>query len=330
MAKLSRRGFVKATGAVAAAPALTVMSARSFAQDADDVRIDADIVFGKGGDMDLLLDVYHPPEGRSRRMGIVHLFGGGFFTGSRRGVAAASRAFASVGYTSLASTYRLQNEGRWPAQLEDVKAAVRWARANAADIGIDADKIAVAGYSAGGALALLAAGTNGRAEFEGTGGNQGVGSDVQAAIGFYPATGGTPGLFEGEPTQEQLAAAQAGTYIGPDFAPTILIHGTDDGTIPAQSSIDFYTRLREAGVPAALHLIQGADHAFDGGAPDAALVAAQSADLFLDRLIVNPTPYPAFGSGGGGRGGRGGRGGGRGGAPGGFRGRGGAEGQGQN
>ena len=180
-------------------------------------------------------------------------------------------------------------------------------------MGIDADKIAVAGYSAGGALSLLAAGTNGRAEFEGSGGNAGISSDVQASIGFYPATGGTRGLFDGEPTAEQLAAAQAGTYIGPNFAPTILIHGTKDTTIPYQSSIDFFARLEAAGVPAALHLIQGAAHAFDGGAPDAALVAAESADLFLDRLIVNPTPYPTFGGGGGGRG-RGGPGG-RGGAP---------------
>jgi acetyl esterase/lipase len=320
MAQLTRRGFVKATGAIAAVPALTAISSRSRAQSADRIKMDADIVFGKGGDMDLLLDVYHPPAGKSKRMGIIHLFGGGFFTGSRKGVAVASRAFASVGYTSLASTYRLQNEGKWPAQLEDVKAAVRWARANADEIGIDADKIAVAGYSAGGALALLAAGTNGHAEFEGKGGNAGISSDVQACIGFYPATGGTPGLFEGTPTAEQLAQAQAATYIGPDFAPTIFIHGTKDGTIPFRSSVDFFNQLNDAGVPTALNLIQGADHAFDNSAPDAALVAAESADLFLDRLIVNPKPYPSFGFGGGGRG--------RGGPGGGFRGRGGPPGAG--
>ena len=88
MARLSRRGFVKASGALAAAPALSAVSARSQAQDADDIRVEADIVFGKGGDMDLLLDVYHPPQGKSKRMGIIHLFGGGFRVGSRRGVAA--------------------------------------------------------------------------------------------------------------------------------------------------------------------------------------------------------------------------------------------------
>jgi hypothetical protein len=76
-----------------------------------------------------------------------------------------------------------------------------------------------------------------------------------------------------------------------------------------QSSIDFWSKLHALGVPSALTLIQGADHAFDNGALDAVEVMAQSIDLFLDRLLVNPKPYPSFGGGGGGRGrGRGGRG----------------------
>jgi dienelactone hydrolase len=74
------------------------------------------------------------------------------------------------------------------------------------------------------------------------------------------------------------------------------------------SSIDFFTRLHDLGVPAALTLIQGADHAFDNSALDAFDVMAESVDLFLDRLIVNPMPYARFGLGGGGRGpGSGGR-----------------------
>jgi hypothetical protein len=91
------------------------------------------------------------------------------------------------------------------------------------------------------------------------------------------------------------------------------------------SSVDFFTRLHALKVSSTLTLIQGADHAFDNNAPDAVDVMAASIDLFLDRLLLNPRPYPSFGGGGGG-GGRGGRGG-RGGAPGG---RGGApEGRGQ-
>ena len=95
------------------------------------------------------------------------------------------------------------------------------------------------------------------------------------------------------------------------FAPTIFIHGTKDTTVPMSSSVDFFNKLNEAGVPSALTLIQGAAHAFDNTALDAVEVMAHSIDLFLDRLIVNPQPYASFGGGGGGA---------RGGAPGGARG----------
>jgi acetyl esterase/lipase len=79
------------------------------------------------------------------------------------------------------------------------------------------------------------------------------------------------------------------------------VHGTGDTTVPLASSIDFFNKLNAAGVPSALTAIQGAAHAFDNGALDAVEVMAQSIDLFLDRLLVNPRPYPAFGPGGGGR-----------------------------
>jgi poly-beta-hydroxyalkanoate depolymerase len=114
-----------------------------------------------------------------------------------------------------------------------------------------------------------------------------------------------------------MDAASPAKYIGKSFAPTIFIHGTADTTVPTVSSIDFYTKLNAVGVPSALTLIQGAAHAFDNAALDAVEVMAHSIDLFLDRLIVHPTPYAGFGGGGGrgggrGAGGRGGQGGGRG------------------
>ena len=75
-------------------------------------------------------------------------------------MASSSRAFAGLGYVSIASQYRLTGQGRWPAQIEDVKAAIRWTRANAARLNIDADKIAIAGYSAGGLMALAGPAAN--------------------------------------------------------------------------------------------------------------------------------------------------------------------------
>jgi acetyl esterase/lipase len=329
MKRISRRGFVKAAGALAAVPALTSLPAMaSQAPNNADLRVDKDIVFGKGGDIDLLLDVYHPPQGVTpKRMAIIHLFGGGFASGSKNAgyIVNDARALGKLGYTNVSANYRLTGQGLWPAQIHDTKAAIRWVRANADKIGIDADKIAIAGYSAGGLLSLLAAGTNGMAEFEGTGGNAGVSSKVQASIGVYPlaSTQTARALFPTTLTdQERAAAMEAASpakYIGKDFAPTIFIHGTADTTVPMSSSIDFFTKLNAAGAPSSLTLIQGAAHAFDNAALDAVQVMAQSIDLFLDRLIVHPAPYAGFGGGGGGRGGGGARGG-QGGARGGARG----------
>jgi acetyl esterase/lipase len=300
---------------LAAVPALAAVTARAQgpAPDIGNLRAERDIVFGKAGDMDLTLDVYHPPEGVTpKRMDIIHLFGGGFFVGNKNAgyIVNDAKALGARGYTSISANYRLQTEGSWPAQIHDTKAAIRWTRANAERLGIEPNRIAVAGYSAGGMLALMAAGTNGKPEFEGDVGTPGVSSDVNAAIGVYPLASAQTagGLFpEGQATPENIAAASPTTYIGPNFAPTIFIHGTADTTVLPSSSIDFFNKLHEAGVPSALTLIQGASHAFDNNALDAIEVMAQSIDLFLDRLIVNPQPYAGFGGGGGwGRGGRGG------------------------
>jgi acetyl esterase/lipase len=235
---------------LAAAPALTALGVRAQgpAPDIGNLRlVEKDVVFGKGGSMDLTLDVYQPPDGvKPKRMAIIHLFGGGFFGGNKNAgyIINDAKALGARGYTNISSNYRLQTQGSWPAQLHDVKAAIRWTRANAARLGVDADKIAVAGYSAGGMLALMAAGTNGKKEFDGEVGTPGVSSDVNACIGVYPLASAqiATGLFpEGQRTPENITAASPTNYISATFAPTIFIHGTADTTVLPQSSIDFYS-----------------------------------------------------------------------------------------
>src|SRR5688500_1995659 len=222
MARVSRRGFMTASSALAAAPALTAIAARAQGPappDIGNLRVEKDIVFGKGGTMDMTLDVYQPPAGvTSKRMAIIHLFGGGFFAGNKSAgyIINDAKALGARGYTNISANYRLAKEGFWPAQLHDVKAAIRWTRANAGKLGIEANRIAVAGYSAGGMLALMAAGTNGRKEFDGDLGNPGVSSDVNASVGVYPLASAqiATGLFpQGQATPEHIAAPSPITYL---------------------------------------------------------------------------------------------------------------------
>ena len=88
----------------------------------------------------------------------------------------------------VAIEYRLAGESKWPAQIHDAKAALRWMRANSERLGIDSKKISVSGNSAGAHLSLMLAGTPNVAEFEGDGGNAGVSTDVAACVAYYAPT----------------------------------------------------------------------------------------------------------------------------------------------
>src|SRR5437762_9102532 len=106
--------------------------------------VEKDIVFGRGGDMELKLDIYRP-TGVDKRTAVIHLHGGGFRGGNKEGFLRSLKFFVERGYLGIASQYRLGQEAKWPAQINDVKAAIRWTRANAASLRIEPDKIAIAG-----------------------------------------------------------------------------------------------------------------------------------------------------------------------------------------
>ena len=235
------------------------------------VTVEKDVVYGKGGAMDLRLDIYKPRSGTEKRAATVHIHGGGFTGGSKDTLNERILPFAKQGYVAIASQYRLLGQAPWPAMLEDVKAAIRWTRANAARLNIDPARIIIVGYSAGGHLALTAAGTQNKADMEGSGGNAGAGTQVAAAVAFYPVVEGGP-----------PSSVSPATYIAASYAPTLIFHGVADTTVPIESSQRLFQRLRDGKVPAELHTFEGAEHVFDR---DAALASAcgSLADLFITR-----------------------------------------------
>jgi len=300
MSEMTRRSFF---GTALAATAIQAQKAGSGG-----VTVEKDVVFGKGGDMDLKLDIYKPPAGTQKRMATIHFHGGGFAGGSKESLAERVRPYAELGYVAVTAQYRLSGQAGFPALIHDAKAAIRWVRANAKSLGIEPERIGVVGYSAGGYHALFTAGTANRPEFEGTGGNSGVSSQVAVCLAYYPAQDIPASMLPAGSDAAARRAASATTYIAAGFPPVAVFHGMKDTTIPIENSQRLVQQLREAKVPVEFHAFEGVPHVFDSN-PEFAVISAQLAHLFMDRHVLNPRTYPPFQPGGdGGRGGRGGRG----------------------
>jgi acetyl esterase/lipase len=299
MGEMTRRGFMGTALAGAAVPAIgqTPLAAQA------NVKMESDVIFGKGDSMDLKLDIYRPPAGVTpKRMATIHFHGGGFTGGNKESLIERVKPFAALGYVAIAAQYRLAGQAGYPALVHDAKAAIRWVRANAAKLGIDPARIGVVGYSAGGYHALFTAGTGGRPEFEGTGGNAGVSTKVAVCLAYYPATNVPGSMLPAGSDAAAQKAANATTYITAGYPPTVIFHGMKDTTIPVESSKRLVQQFQDVQVPVEFHAFEGVPHVFDSN-PEFAVLAAQLADFFIDRHVLNPRTYPPFQ--GGGRGGRG-------------------------
>ncbi len=257
----------------------------------DRVSVRNDVVFGTGGGRDLHCDVYSPPAGISNGIGVLLVHGGGWRQGDRTQLRGHGILLGRRGYTCVSTEYRLTGESLWPAQIEDVKACLRWMKANASDLGIDPTKIVVSGNSAGGHLSLMIAGTANKPEFEGSGGNPGLDTSVAASIAYYPPTGlarrewgGMPALFGPGASEETIATASPMSYATAAFPPTMIIHGNQDEVVPIEDGTQMYDALHAAGVAAELHVYANQPHGFDAdpklGRECSALMAS-----FIDRVV---------------------------------------------
>ena len=255
----------------------------------------------------LELDLYLPPEPGAPVPVVVFLHGGGWRLGSRHSAGPAYRGvsptplerIAQAGVAVASVDYRLSGEATWPAQLHDAKAAVRWLRARAGDLGVDPDRIAAWGESAGGHLAELLGLTGDDPALEGEVGIVGTSSRVAAVVAWYaPSDVGSvasdTGADPADPTtrEAQLLGAAPSTvpdvasqasplaHVTPDAPPFLLLHGGADRFVPCVQSERLSTALLEAGVEVEFDVYEDADHMWLGS-PGA---AQQALDRTIDVL----------------------------------------------
>jgi acetyl esterase/lipase len=243
------------------------------------VRRESDLAFGMGGGRVLKLDLAMPARGDGPFPAVVCVHGGGWVGGDRTQMATTITVLARCGYVAVSPDYRLAPADRFPAALEDCKAAVRWLRANAARYRINPNRIGAVGFSSGAHLACLLGVTEKEDGLEGSGGNAGESSAVQAVVSFFgptdlthrfwtpvmetknllPLLGGT---LEEKPDAYRRASPLA--YIRRTSPPFLCIHGTRDRTVPAQQSQAFVERLQGAGAAARLLLVPDVGHGWSG------------------------------------------------------------------
>lgn len=257
------------------------------------IRMEENVVVHNVGGRALTVDIFGPANPSGPVQGLLFLPGGGWQTANR--VPLKERygiRMAQHGYVCVTGEYRVMDEAPWPAQIQDVKAIIRWMRANSERLGIDPAAIIVGGKSAGGHLALLAAGSRGLDEFEGDSGHTTISSDVAAVVGVAPVADLTEWarrpsmakLFGASPSAPLIKAASPIAYANGDYPPTLLIHGTADSRVPHAITMRMYQALEQAGVPVDLHLYAGQDHFFDQE-PQFCEAIADAMALFMARYV---------------------------------------------
>jgi acetyl esterase/lipase len=241
------------------------------------VEIVRDVVYATapsddGRTIELLMDVVFPKlSGPNPLPAVVYIHGGGYRGGSREIGLRQAIGFALGGYFAATIDYRLSGDAKYPAAVHDCKAAIRFLRANAAELVIDRDRIGVWGHSAGGHLSALLAVSGGVQPLEGSIGPVDASSAVQCAVSVSgPAdfTGITErardlgGWFGGVPEQRaaQLREASPVTHIDPADPPILIVHGTEDRIVPMRQSILLDEALGRAGVKHELIQVEGAGH----------------------------------------------------------------------
>ncbi|MCC6367530.1 MAG: alpha/beta hydrolase fold domain-containing protein [Bryobacterales bacterium] len=267
----------------------------------DSVILERDIDYGSKYGGKLAMDIARP-KGEGPFPGILMIHGGGFRAGQRQSYLPMAIRLAGHGYVAATVSYRLAPQYQFPSPVYDVKAAVRFLRANARRFALDGARMCAMGGSAGGHLALFLGLTGGVAEFEGDGANPEQSSTVSCIVNYYGPSdftriydkGGDAAIvlpqFLGGDVKHAMAEhikASPLHWISPDDPPVLSIHGTRDPLVPYEQSVWLTERLLAAGVNAELETIAGAGHGFRGADAERAETRAIA---WFDRYLHKPAP----------------------------------------
>ncbi len=259
-------------------------------------RLERDVVYGKGGPIDLQLDLARPATD-GPHPAVVCIHGGGWRGGKRQDLGPLTQELAKQNFVAATVSYRLSDKAPFPAQIEDCKAAVRWLRANADKYGIRRDRIGAVGFSAGAHLACLLGAADNEAGLEGTGGNPDQSSRVQAVVSFFGPTDFTVktwtkevedgilvpflgGAFEAK--QDAYAKASPLRYVSRDDPPFLFFHGAKDTLVGIYHSEKMLKKLHEVGVAAELVTMPEDGHGWGG--EKLAKTLAQTVRFFEEKL----------------------------------------------
>jgi acetyl esterase/lipase len=289
---------------------LTPSTTTAAGCDAASFDLHSDVAYAAGADH--LLDLLVPRNADDSLPVVLWVHGGGWQSGDKGDRAQAQR-LACRGYAVASINYRLSGTALFPAQIHDVKAAIRFLRANAATYQLDGARIAVFGSSAGGFLAALAGTSQGVATLEDLSlGNPDVSSRVQAVVDWYGPTrlasmdaqllaqgcaaasahhgdaDSPESRLLGCTLSEPDCAAQAGLadparYADATDPPMLLLHGTGDCTVPAAQSSLLAEALSGARACAVMRTVNGASH---GGSAWHSPEVQDATAEFLDRTLL--------------------------------------------
>jgi len=256
-------------------PDIKIVGEKKFAS----VKESRGIVYCNPGKRGLKIDVFQPKAKKAAGYpAVLIVHGGGWRSGNRTQHIPMAQHLAAAGFASFTVEYRLSTEALYPAAVHDVKAALRWMRANARKFNIDTNKIAILGFSAGGELATFVGTTNGISRFEGAACNTVHSSDVQAIVdidgtlSFVHAESG-----EGDDRKSTSAAsywfgyskaenpdlwrdASPLTHAANNKAPVLFLNSSVDRMHAGRD--DFRKVLTEQGIYSEVFTFEGAPHSF--------------------------------------------------------------------